>query len=273
MDPTILVLLTTIATAVLDAAVGRTTEIVFEKGANATVSWLTNAIRNKPELRKAVERLSKNPNDPVAKAEFEQQLSLLLDENPAQARQLSQYIHLRDYIGPMQRVTRKFDDLKLALAPLRGRFSTTEGRLHLAASLYVLADNVEQLDHTVFPSLRSLEREPARGMRASAVISMKSYAAFVLMRDRAIEEALAELPNDHLLRPFRDFFNSSTVQHLRNAIGTGSFIASQYFDLLIFFDGDWTGHADTEQFLELCNCIRWFYAAVFSIITQQGTQS
>ncbi len=38
MDPTILVLLTTIATAVLDDAVGRTTEIVFEKGANATVS-------------------------------------------------------------------------------------------------------------------------------------------------------------------------------------------------------------------------------------------
>lgn len=266
MDPTIVAVLTVIATAVLN----RAAEIPVEKGAEAIISWFANAIRKKPELRKAAEQVSNNPDDPVARKEVEQQVLQLLHENPEQARQLLQYIHLSDYVGPMRRVTDKKDDMKRELVLLRDRISTTEGRLHQASSLYVIARDVLDLHHTVFPSLQSLELTAARGMRLAAVVTMIAYSTLVLMRDRGIEEALAELPDDHLLKPFKDFFSSGTAQHLRNAIGAGSFVASKYFDHLVFFDGDWIAYTSTIDFLDLCERIRWFYAAIYLISTSQN---
>lgn len=269
MDAMLLSILTMVAPAALNVATNRVVEVSVEKAFDAITNWFANVIRKRPELYKAVEQMKNNPQNPVAQAEFEKQVLKLLDEDRDQVRQLLKFAYLSDYTGPMRRVTEKFDDMKRALASLGDSSSTTEGRLHQAASLYALASDVERLDHRVFPLLTPLETTVARGMRAAAVISMKAYAAFILMRDKGIETALAELPDDHLLRPFRDFFHSGTAQHLRNAIGAGSFVATKYFDHLVFFDEDWQAYADTSDFLELCDSIRLFYGAIYLNLTGQ----
>lgn len=267
MDPTILAFLTVLSTAMLNAAVNRAGEISAEKGFEALSDFISNAMRKKPEFRKAAEQVSKQPNDPVARAELERQVVQLLDENPEQARLLSEYkyIRLSDYVGPMKQV--EFDDIRRELVPLRDRSSTTDERLHIAASLYAIAEDVQELDYTEFSSIRHVETAAARGMKAAAVIAMKAYTAFVLMRDKGIEEALTKLPDDHLLKPFKDFFGSDTVQHLRNAIGVGSFATNKDFTYLVFFDGDMIAYASTLEFLNLCKLIKQFYAELYSIIT------
>lgn len=124
----------------------------------------------------------------------------------------------------------------------------------------MLAIEVRHLDYTAFPFLRNDRKDIAKSIKYKAWVAMTAYAAFVLMRDEGINAALAELPDDHILRPFRDFFCSSDAQHLRNAISTGSYwIFPPY---LSFFDGDWSAFVESSQFIDVCNRVRRFYERV-----------
>ncbi|OAN47351.1 hypothetical protein A6A03_01010 [Chloroflexus islandicus] len=254
MDPVLLAFLTTLAMVM----VNRAAEIPVEKAYEALPSFfslLFNAIRKKPELRKAVEQVSKNPSDPMAQREVQKQLQRLVIEEPAIALQLQKLVNLNGYLAPMNSITP--DQIINALAPLQDRKTKTPLQMDVGYSLFVLAIDVHYMDHTLFPYHSGINSIQAHSIKYKAVVAMVAYAAFVLMRDEGIEAALAELPDDHILRPFRDFFHSSDAQHLRNAISTGSYwILPPY---LSFFDGDWGAFVESSQFFDVCNRIRRFY--------------
>lgn len=256
MDPVLLAFLTTLAMVM----VNRAAEIPVEKAYEALPSFfslLFNAIRKKPELRKAVEQVSKNPSDPMTQLDLQKQLQRLVMEEPAIALQLQKLVNLNKYLAPMNSITP--DQIVQALAPFQDRKTKTPLQMDVGYSLFVLAIEVRDLDYTAFPYLRN-DPKTAESIQYKALVAMIAYAAFVLMRDEGIEAALAELPDDHILRPFRDFFHSSDAQHLRNAISTGSYwILPPY---LSFFDGDWGAFVKSSQFFDVCNRIRRFYERV-----------
>lgn len=262
MDPVLLTFLMAFVTEVLKPMVNRAAEIYVEKKLEKGdevlpnfFSLLFNAIRKKPELRKAAEQVRDNPSNPMAQLDLQKQLQRLVMEEPAIALQLQKLVNLNKYLAPMNSITP--DQIVQALAPFKDRKTKTPLQMDVGYSLFVLAIEVRDLDYTAFPYLRDDPKTVAESIQYKALVAMAAYAAFVLMRDEGIEAALAELPDDHILRPFRDFFHSSDAQHLRNAISTGSYwILPSY---LSFFDGDWGAFVETSQFFDVCNRIRRFY--------------
>ncbi|WP_298401642.1 hypothetical protein [uncultured Chloroflexus sp.] len=158
----------------------------------------------------------------------------------------------------------KPDQIEQALYPLKDQLSINDKeKMDLGFSLFLMVIDVDELNYDQFDSLRPLQATLAKFIKDKAVVAMAAYAAFVLMHEEALEKELTELPVSPVLEPFRDFFRSSTVHHLRNAIRTGSFriIGNE----LLFKDGDWSVSMEINQFLRLCNRIRRFYERVWKL--------
>lgn len=158
-------------------------------------------------------------------------------------------------------ITATSDKVKEALILFRDQLNKDRTKnplqMDVGYSLFVLAIDVFDMDHTLFPYHRIAGSTLAQSIKNKAVVAMAAYAAFVLMHDEGIEMALAELPIDPVLEPFRDFFRSSAAHHLRNAIRTGSFWIED--KLLSFTDDGWSVSMQIDDFLRLCNHIRRFY--------------